>query len=184
MNTPTHLACGACLAYALACTASKSPQTPGRIGLVAFGVVSVGVVSHLLLDLLPHYAWVVYLGWFKPLPFHWLIREGVFGLAVVITALILSGKSWPYVALGMFGGIYPDVEKVLAVDFHMPERFILFDWHSTYLSNRTGGFPKGALIGFECLLIAVFLLTMWRMKRTVSNHTSDVSFANRAERSR
>ena len=169
MNTPTHLACGACLAYAIACTTAKHPQTPGRVGLVAAGAITVGVISHLLLDLLPHYAWVVHLEWFKPLPFHWLIREGVFGLATAIPAFILSGKSWPYVALGMFGEIYPDVEKILAVDFHVPDRFILFDWHSTYLSNRTGGLPEYALIAFECLLIAGFLLVMWRMKRTASN---------------
>ena len=169
MNTPTHITCGACLAQALTLTLHGRRPTAVQCGLLAFGSFVVGIVSHLLLDLLPHYAWVVYLDWFKPLPFHWLIREGVFSLAVAIPAFLLSGKSWPYVALGLLGGIYPDVEKVLSVDFHMPQQFILFDWHSAYLSNRTAGIPKAVLIGMECLMVAGFLLAMWRMKRTASN---------------
>jgi len=151
------------------------------MGACAFGV---GVVSHLLLDRLPHYAWVVYLDWFKPLPFHWLLGEATFGLALAIPAFIFAGRLWPYVALGMIGGIYPDVEKVLSVDFHVPDSLILFSWHSTYLSNRTAGLPKAVLIGFESLLITGFLLAMWRMKKAASNHTSDVIVAKRADTSR
>jgi hypothetical protein len=127
---------------------------------------------------------VVYLDWFKPLPYHWLIQEAVFGLVVAIPAFIFAGRSWPFVALGMMGGIYPDVEKVLSIDLHVPDRFILFGWHSTVLSNRTAGLPKAALIGFECLLIVGFLLAMWRMKKVASKNTSDVIVANRSETSR
>ena len=171
MNTPTHIACGACLAQALTLTLHGRRPTAVQCSLLAFGSVVLGIVSHLLLDLLPHYAWVVYLDWFKPLPFHWLIREGVFGLVVAIPAFLLSGKSWPYVALGMLGGIYPDVEKVLSLDFHVPQQFILCDWHSTYVSSRTAGLPKAVLIGMECLLIAGFLHAMRKMKRTASNNS-------------
>ena len=159
MNTPTHIACGACFAQVLTLTLHGRRPTTVQCGLLALGSVVLGIVSHLLLDLLPHYAWVVYLDWFKPLPFHWLIREGVFGLAVAIPAFIFAGRSWPYVALGMIGGIHPDVEKVLSVDFHVPDSLILFGWHSTSLSN-------------ECLLIVGFLLAMWRMKKAASNHTT------------
>ena len=132
---------------------------------MAVGAIGVGVASHLLLDLIPHRAWVAYLNWFKPLPFDWLIQEAVFGLAVAIPALMLAGRLWPYVTLGMFGGMYPDLEKVLSLEFHVPNRFILFEWHSTYLSHRTAGLPKASLIAIECLLIAGFLLAMWRMRR-------------------
>lgn len=173
MNTPTHILCGACLAQTLAQACLIGKPSRMRMVAVAVGALGVGVVSHLLLDLLPHYAWVVYLDWFKPLPFNWLMREATLGLAVAIPAFILAGRSWPYVALGMFGGIYPDVEKVLSVDFHVPDRFILFKWHSTYLSNRTAGLPKAVLIGIECLLIAGFLLAMWRMKRKASKKNVD-----------
>ena len=166
MNTPIHIAASACLVFALARAVHGPPTAPVGVGLLAMGSVALGLASHFLLDLLPHYAWVVYLDWFKPLPFHWLMREAAFGLAVAIPAFALAGRSWPYVALGMFGGIYPDIEKVLSVDFHVPDRFIFFDWHSTYLSTRTAGLPKAVLIGAECLLIAGFLLAMWGMKRS------------------
>ncbi len=129
----------------------------------------IGVVSHLLLDLMPHYAWIVFLDWFKPLPFHWLIREAVFGVAVAVPALILAGRAWPIVALGMLGALYPDVEKVLAVDFRVPEAYILFPWHSAYLSSRTGSLPEPILIGAECLMTGAFLIAMWRMSQAGSN---------------
>jgi hypothetical protein len=169
MNTPTHIAGGACLAMALVCVCSPVAQSRTRVAAVAAGALGVGVVVHLLLDLIPHFAWVVYLEGFKPLPFHWLLREAALGLAVALPALALSGRAWPYVALGMAGGLYPDVEKVLSVDFHVPDRFILFGWHSLGVSNRTAGLPKAVLIAGECLLLAGFLFAMWRMKNRASS---------------
>lgn len=174
MNTPTHVACGACLAHVVAYATAGHRDSVGRRVFVTAGVASLGILSHLLLDLLPHCAWVVYLDWFKPLPYHWLIREGVFGLAVAVSALLLAGKAWPFVALGMAGGMYPDVEKVLAVDLHLPESFILFDWHSTYLSNRTAGLPMPFLILLECCIAAACLLTMWKLKRGASSWSGRV----------
>lgn len=170
MNTPTHIICGACLAQALAQIFSCRKMDSPRIAAIMAGAFGLGVISHLLLDMLPHYAWVVYLDWFKPLPFHWLIREAMFGLAVAIPAFILSGRLWPYAAIGMLGAIYPDVEKVLSVDFHVPDQFILFGWHSNYLSNRTLGLPIPVLIGLELVLITGFLYAMWRMKKIASNN--------------
>ena len=171
MNTPTHIACGACLAHAVAYATTGKRDTSARVVTIAAAVLLLGVISHLLLDLLPHYAWIVYLDWFKPLPYHWLIREGVFGLAVAVPAFLWAGKAWPFAALGMAGAMYPDVEKVLAVDFHLPEPFILFDWHSTYLSNRTGGLPLPLLIVVECCMIAAFLFVIWKLKQRASNNT-------------
>ncbi|MEW6350431.1 MAG: hypothetical protein AB1646_15310, partial [Thermodesulfobacteriota bacterium] len=166
MNTPTHIACGACLALAVTHLANTREGSGPRPLLLGIGAVVIGVASHLLLDLMPHHAWIVFLDWFKPLPFHWLIREAVFGAAVAIPAMILAGKSWPYVGLGMLGALYPDVEKVLAVDFHLPEAYVLFPWHSAHLSSRTGGLPESVLIEFECFLTAAFLIAMWRMNNT------------------
>lgn len=138
-----------------------------RTGLVVAGALLAGILSHLLLDLLPHYAWVVHLDWFKPLPFHWLLREAALGLLIAAAALAIGRRSWPYVALGMLGGIYPDVEKVLSVDFDVPGWLILFEWHSASLSSRTAGLPKPILIALEFVLIATFLLFMWRASARV-----------------
>jgi len=106
----------------------------------------------------------------QTIPFHWLIREAIFGLAVALPALYLAGRAWPFVALGMLGAIYPDVEKVLSVDFHIPDQFILFAWHSTELSSRTGGLPRPLLIGSECVLIAAFFIIMWPRETKVVQH--------------
>lgn len=173
MNTPTHIACGACLAQVVAYATTGKRDTSVRVATIAAAVLLLGVVSHLLLDLLPHYAWIVYLDWFKPAPYHWLIREAVFGLAVAVPALLMAGKTWPFVVLGMAGGLFPDVEKVLAVDLHLPRQFILFDWHSTYLSKRTGGLPRPFLVAMECCLIAACFFGMWKLKRGASNNTPD-----------
>ncbi|MBI3985337.1 MAG: hypothetical protein HY343_00305 [Lentisphaerae bacterium] len=165
MNTPAHIACGACLALALATVSRGTQQERPRVALLAAGSVVLGILSHLLLDLLPHYAWIVHLDWFKPAPFHWLLREAVFGVAVAVPALLLSGRAWPYAALGIFGAVYPDVEKVLSLDFHWPQALVFFGWHSNFVSNRTAGLPPPLLIAFECLLIGVCLLAMWRIKK-------------------
>ena len=145
-------------------------DTSARVATITAAVLLLGALSHLLLDLLPHYAWIVYLDWFKPIPYHWLIREAVFGLAVAVPALLMAGKAWPFVVLGMIGGMYPDVEKVLSVDFHVPDQFILFGWHSNFLSNRTLGLPIPVLIGLELVLITGFLYAMWKMKKIASNN--------------
>lgn len=173
MNTPTHIACGACLAQVVAYATTGKRDMSARVAAISVTVLLLGVGSHLLLDLLPHYAWIVYLDWFKPLPYHWLIREAVFGLAVAMPALLMSRKAWSFVFLGMAGGMYPDVEKVLAVDLHLPRQLILFDWHTTYLSSRTGGFPRPFLVVMECCLIAGCLVAMWRVRREASNHTPE-----------
>ena len=165
MNIPAHLVCGAVLAQALSRATAGSGRRR-RIAAVAAGALLLGIASHLLLDLLPHYAWIVYLHWFEPWPFSWLIREAVFGLAVAVPAFMLAGRTWPYVALGMLGGVYPDVEKAVFFTFQAPAPFALFPWHSLYLSNRTAGLPHAVLIGFECLFIAACLFTMWKLNKT------------------
>jgi hypothetical protein len=174
MNTPTHIACGACLAYVVTATAGRNGNTV-KAATLAVATLLLGITSHLLLDMLPHYAWIVYLDWFNPLPYHWLMREAVFGLAVAVPSFLLAGKAWPFVVLGMGGAVCPDVEKVLAVDLHLPRRFILFDWHSTYLTNRTAGLPKSFLFLMECCLVAAFLFAMWKLQRRASNNTPETT---------
>jgi hypothetical protein len=169
MNTPTHIACGACLAHVVAHATAGQRQTAKKLALVTAGVLALGVLSHLALDLLPHYAWIVYLDWFDALPYHWLIREAAFGFAVAVVALCLSGRAWPFVILGMVAGMYPDIEKVLCIDHGLPRVLVLFDWHSGYLSTRTGGLPKPLLIAGECTMIGAFLFVMWKLKLGASN---------------
>ena len=173
MNIPTHIAFGACLAQWVA--SGGKCNTAGEKVFIGIGVVVIGMLSHLALDLLPHYAWIVYLDWFKKLPYHWLIRESLFGLVIVIFALYFADRAWPFVVLGITGAMYPDIEKILCVDFGLPESLVIFDWHSSALSSRTGGLPKALLITAECMLVGIFLLMMWKCKtnyggKNASNH--------------
>ena len=112
---------------------------------------------HLAFDLLPHFAWIVYLPGFEDLPFHWLIREGLASMIVAMPCLFFARAYWPYVVLGMLGAIYPDVEKVAAVDFRIPDRFIMLKGHSLQLSSHDGGISPGLLILGELGLIMAMM---------------------------
>ena len=165
MNTPTHLLCGACIAHALARRTDVNRSRPVRWVVVAMVSFVLGMMSHLLLDRLPHCAWIANLDWFKPLPMRFLLCEALFGVLVAVPALWFAGRHALTVLFGMAGGMYPDIEKVLAIKFGMPDRFVLFEWHSLHLSNRTWGLSTPALIALECLLISAFLYVMWRMRK-------------------
>ena len=133
--------------------------------LTALIAVLGGVLSHLLLDIAPHYAWIVYLDWFKGVPYAWLLQEALFGGALAIIILAVCGKARSFVLLGIFGAIYPDIEKVLVFDFHAPDWMVLLDRHSRYLTNNTYGWPVWALIGLEVSLTVASLAGIVVMKR-------------------
>lgn len=135
--------------------------------------LGVGIASHVLLDLVPHYAWIVYLPGYEHVPFHWLIREGMVAAIVALPALFFARRFWPYALAGMVGSVYPDIEKVASVDFNLPETFILFRWHSTQLSCHDGGLPHWALITAELLLNVGLLLLIWR--NSVPGNSQDLA---------
>lgn len=120
---------------------------------------------HLALDFLPHFAWIVYLPGFENLPFHWLIKEGLLAAVMAIPCLFFARANWPYAILGMLGAIYPDVEKVAAVDLHIPQSWIIFKGHSLQLSSNDGGLPHGILIAVELGLIALMMLWTYALSR-------------------
>lgn len=173
VNTPTHLAAGAMLAQFLI-NNRKDQSIRGRI-VCGFACLMLGVASHLLLDLFPHYAWIVYLPGFEDLPFHWLIHEGVLGLLVSLPLLYFTRARWGSVTLGMVGAVYPDVEKVACVDLGMPSWMALFRWHSLTLSDRDGGLPLYVLIVAELALIAGLMLGTLAatQKRRASSRDND-----------
>jgi hypothetical protein len=164
VNTTAHLAGAACAAYGWAVAAAQRKPTPLRAGVVAGGAAVIGLLSHFLLDLIPHYAWIANLDWFQTLPYRWLLCEGLFGLAVAVPALLIARGARGHVALGMLGGLYPDLEKVMSLDLHVPDRYVLFAWHSNHLSHRTGGCSKPILAAFECALVLALLWEMWRIR--------------------
>ena len=163
MNTPTHIVSGICLAQIICCRWGTGSAL--RRGLTGFACFTVGMFLHLCLDHMPHYAWIVYLPGFEKLPFHWLMKEGLATLIVATPCMFIARKNWPYAILGVVGAIYPDMEKVAAIDFHAPERFIIFKSHSLQLSSHDGGISHGLLIATELGLIAGMMLWIYASAR-------------------
>lgn len=163
MNTPTHIVSGIWLAQIIL-HRWPAESSSRRIAL-GLACIAGGAVLHLAFDLLPHFAWIVYLPGFENLPFHWLIREGLATLIVAVPCLFFARANWPYVVLGMLGAIYPDVEKVAAVDFCIPDRFIMFRGHSLQLSSHDGGISHGLLILGELGLIMAMMAWTYAVAR-------------------
>ena len=160
MNTPTHIAAGALFAQ-LMINWLKLRSKPSPIwGCYCLGW---GIASHLLLDLVPHYAWVVYLPGIENFPFHWLIKEAALGLLVAVPLVYITRERWGCIVLGMIGAIYPDIEKVLYLDFGIPDTLVLFGWHSTSLSSLSGTFSTDALIVIELALVVGLLIATSRL---------------------
>lgn len=169
VNTPTHVIAGAFVAQTVMVYRDRHP---GRLTGIGCGVTCwwLAAFSHLALDAVPHYNWIVYLNWFHELPFHWLIRDALFALPMIGIGWYAGRDYWLILALGLFGGMYPDFEKVAYVDFHMPEQLILFRSHSLQLSGHTGDLPHGYLIAIELVLLTVCVaatLVIYRCRRSV-----------------
>lgn len=125
--------------------------------LIVPATLALGATSHLALDAIPHYNWIVYLNWFHGLPFHWLIRDAVLSIPVVIIALYCGRDYLILVCLALFGSMYPDFEKVAYGDFHIPESLVIFRSHSLQLSANTGGLSHWLLITIEITVLALLL---------------------------
>lgn len=92
----------------------------------------------------------------------------------MLPAIYFTRRIWPYAIAGVIGGLYPDIEKVASVDFHLPERFVIFRWHSMQLSAHHAGLPRSVLITAEVVLITVLLLGTWRLGRGQGKGREDV----------
>ena len=176
MNTPTHVAAGLLVATLVARQVQRHSGTQHKWRVMAVSGSACllgGIVSHFILDAIPHYAWIVYLSWLPAVPYRWLINEGVFALAVAAPMLYVVRRHWPYAIIGLFGALYPDIEKVAHLTFKMPESLVLFHDHSTHLSKYHGTQPLGLLIVLESLLMGVMLALIWLTVRQERNDETD-----------
>jgi hypothetical protein len=121
------------------------------------------MLSHILLDLTPHYAWIVYLDWLGSQPYSGVLRELILGGAAAILALLITSRTDTRVVLaGMIGSAYLDIEKVAALGLGLPPAFVLFDWHSLQVSSHPTYVSKAVLIALESvILIASFVGLLW-----------------------
>jgi hypothetical protein len=169
MNSPTHLIAGAVTAQVVMAAIGPRASRPVQVaaGIGAFGLA---MLSHLLLDAIPHYNWIVYVDWLHRVPFAWLLREAIFSLPVILLA-VYCGRDHPVINFfGLFGGMYPDLEKVAYLDFHLPQRFVLFPWHSLRCTPFDGRHAQSTYIAqemaiFLVLAAATYGLSVWRMRK-------------------
>jgi hypothetical protein len=168
VNTPTHIAAaGLVSATAFFADAKFGTGLPikVRLWICAAGCVVLGASSHLLLDALPHYNWIVYLHWLSDLPYHWLVRDALFGLVIVIPILYWGRDRWFLIWLTLFAAMYPDFEKVAYIDFGLPRQLVIFRGHSLQLSGNDWGLPHPWLIALEVSLIFVCLTVSYCLSK-------------------
>lgn len=170
MDLPLHVATGAVIGNALLYHQVKRGKvhiTRKEQITLALTAFLAGIVSHLFWDWLPHYDWLFYIEVFKPLPFHWLIPQAITTLPVMLWNVYLNRDAWPLAAIAMFGGIYPDVEKLLYFDFHLPRLLVIFRQHSCYLTPwRPWELAhKNLLVVFEVVTFLLLLGIMYGLAR-------------------
>jgi len=163
VNTPTHIAAGVWIAQMVMLRWSTT-SVWRRIGAGAVCFAG-GLITHLALDALPHFAWVIYLPVLESLPFHWLIREGLLATVVAIPLFYVTRAIWPYAVLAMCGALYPDAEKVAAADLNVSPHWIIFKQHSIQLSSNDGGLPHCILIATEIAITAAFIIATMLLAR-------------------
>ena len=170
MDLPLHVVTGAVIGNALlyyGVTRGKTDYTRTDQRKLMVAAFLVGVVSHLLWDWLPHYDWLFDIEVFKPLPLHWLIPQILTTLPVILVNLYLNRDAWPLAAVAMFGGMYPDVEKLLYFDFNLPRFLIVFRQHSCYLTpwRPWEMAHKQFLVVFEIVVFVVLLGMLYAQAR-------------------
>jgi hypothetical protein len=174
MDLPLHVATGAVIGNALLYHEAKRLKrrfTDKEQVRLTLAVFLLSVASHLFWDAMPHYDWLFYVDVFKPLPQYWLIPQVLVTLLVIMLNLRLNRDAWLLTSVAMFGSIYPDVEKLLYFDFHLPRLFVIFRRHSCYLSPWSPWelAHKDFLVVFEIVVFLVFLGIMYGLARARRN---------------
>ena len=152
-------------------------RQPSRPMLIATSVACVllSLESHLVLDAIPHYNWIVYLKWFRGLPLHGFIREAVLASPIVALAFYLGRGHSVLTGACLLASIYPDIEKFVYCDLHGPKALILFRIHSLQFSANNGGLSHPALIALELsilatLVFATIVIPSWCRKIWTEGH--------------
>lgn len=149
MELPMHIAAAAYTGNLLWYAALKSryllpcKRISGTVLVMAAFLT--GGASHLLLDLVPHYAFL-YKVWSLP-SCPYLVR-GIWALAKVAVVALPVGIilfrftttrfHWVVLFASIMGGIYPDVEKEAFLYLSLPRFLVLFPWHSLAYSREGG----------------------------------------------
>ena len=163
MDLPIHVAAGALVGntilYIVDNTFKRqtlSQKQHIEVGLACFFW---GILSHLFLDAVPHYDWLFYVKTFSPLPYGWIIPQFLATIPVLIITFYAMRDHWVIAMVSLLGGVYPDIEKLIYLDLHLPQYLVVFRKHSCDLSQWTALELeyKSFLVVFEVGLFFVLL---------------------------
>ncbi len=168
MDFPVHVAAGAFAGNVLLYLHAREHNASGDLTLTRSDTFKLGatgwflgVLSHLLLDAFPYYDYLFRIKMFKPLPYGWTIPTALITVPVIIAAIYLNKDARIIVELSIFGGMYPDMEKLAYFDAGLPRSFVLFPYHSCQLSGSDWEFShKHVLIAMETFLFALMIYAM------------------------
>lgn len=159
------MACAACIASLLAAKGIGR----ARPALLLAGAVACGMLSHIVLDITPHYAWIVYLDFLGSEPYSGVLKELVTGSVVIVICLLLVPREHlPAVVAGIIGSAYLDAEKVAALGLGLPHQFVIFDWHSLQVAAHWTGVSSATLIAWEVAIFIVCMAILVRIRFVVS----------------
>ena len=138
--------------------------------------------SHLLLDAVPHYDFIYKIFRLPMLPqflsYGWaLFKVGVFTLPVIFIFLYLTRDHWLIALISIFGSVYPDIEKGIYLNLHIPKYLIIFQNHScSYSPADWESEHKLFLIItelclFGALLIGLYWIARCRNQSMISSHS-------------
>ena len=175
MDIPLHIAAAAWTCSVTLAVAHKLPKCVlSSGGRVALGVVCfcLGVSSHVLLDLIPHYDFVYKFFRFPGLPHPFgliwtLCKVGVVTLPVILPFLALNRDHLVIALAAIAGGVYPDFEKTLYLHGRLPDGLVISLRHSGAYSAVGWEYTHKFLItALEIGLFGLFLLGIyWAARR-------------------
>jgi len=166
LTEPTHIAAGALVGCVVAASTRKwcCASVPRQIAVLT-AVAVLAILAHVLMDLIPHYNWVANGSLFLGVHNGWYYREAVALLPVATILLALGRRHLLAMSVGMVAALYPDLEKVAYLAFNIPDRFVVFGWHSHALSSNNVGVPCWLLSILDMLALAGCTGAVWYLGR-------------------
>lgn len=116
-----------------------------------------GLISHYLLDFLPHWEYLTGLKITKVSQAIKLILDFILGIVLVLV-LIWNYSEWAIVASAIFGALLPDFIGGIYENFKIKQLKVLYDIHNKLHYPREVSFWKGLPLTLLIFLIAIFLL--------------------------
>lgn len=156
MDIPVHIAATAVTCQAALYLDAQVPSSfrvARRTYLFSAGCFAMGTLSHLGLDLVPHYDVLYKIGnAFKPefLPgILWTgLKVGILAFPIILWFLFLTNNHSKFAFAALVGGLYPDFEKGAYLSTLLPRSLVLFPFHSCSYS------PAGWEVEYRSVLIA------------------------------